>query len=62
MEIRYYKEQQHNFMVIKQTESESQAAYHSKMLKSRKMDHLLKVNERIVNGDKYNYYDITSKL
>ena len=62
MEIRYYKEQQRNFMVIKQTESESQAAYHSKMLKSRRMDHLLKVNERIVNGDKYNYYDITSKL
>ncbi len=49
-------------MVIRQTESESRTAYHSKMLRSRNMDHLLRVNERIVNGDKYNYYDITSKL
>lgn len=62
MEVKYYKEQQKNYMVIRQTDEDASASYHRKMLKVRNMEYLLKVNIRMINGETYNYYDITSKL
>lgn len=62
MEVKYYKEQQHNYMVIRQTEADSDIGYHRSMLKSRNMDHLLRAGVRVVDGQKFNYYDISSRL
>ena len=62
MEVRYYKEQHRNYMVIRQTESDKEVGYHSGMLRSHNMDHLLHAGVRVVDGQKFNYYDITSRL
>lgn len=61
MDIRYYKEQQRSYMTIRQTEDEEQVRFQRKMLKSRKMGGILTPGSRIADGEKYNYYDITSR-
>ena len=62
MDIRYYKEQHHNYMVICQTEDESAVGYQQKMLAGHRMEYLLPAKSRSVDGCEYNYYDITSRL
>ena len=62
MDIRYYKEQHHNYMVIRRTEDESVVGYQQKMLAGHRMEYLIPSRVRAVDGCEYNYYDITSKL
>ncbi|MBO4899016.1 MAG: FHA domain-containing protein [Lachnospiraceae bacterium] len=62
MDIRYYKEQHHNYMVIRRTEDESVVGYQQKMLSGHRMEYIIPSRLRSVDGNEYNYYDITSKL
>ena len=62
MDIRYYKEQHHNYMVIRKTEPDSRISYQQKMISSKRMENLLFANSRSLDGEEYNYYDITSLL
>ena len=41
MDIRYYKEQHHNYMVIRRTEDESVVGYQQKMLAGHRMEYLI---------------------
>lgn len=62
MDITYYKEQHHNYMVICKTEDDEAVGYQQKMLASQRMEYLLPSKVRSIDGNEYNYYDITSKL
>lgn len=62
MNVTYYKEQHHNYMVIHKTEDDAAVGYQQKMLADRRMDYLLPAKIRSVDGQEFNYYDITSKL
>ncbi|MBR6389920.1 MAG: FHA domain-containing protein [Lachnospiraceae bacterium] len=62
MDITYYKEQHHNYMVICKTEDDNAVGYQQKMLESQRMEYLLPSKARSIDGNEYNYYDITSKL
>ena len=62
MDITYYKEQHHNYMVICKTEDDRNVGYQQKMLSSQRLEYLLPSKIRSVDGQEYNYYDITSKL
>jgi len=62
MDIKYYREQQHNYMVMPGMRDQFGVAYQKKMLTANRLMHILEISERIIDGDIYDYYDITSKI
>lgn len=62
MEVNYYKENHHNYLIVRNTEENPKVDYHKKMLSIRCPSNILTFSSRIVDGESYNYYDITSKL
>ena len=62
MDVKYYKEQHHNYMVVHKTEDDSVVGYQQGMLIKRKMEYLLDTSLRSIDGENYNYYDISSKI
>ena len=62
MEAKYYKDYDHNYMILESPDIEKRGTYQNRMLASNKIDGLLKCSIRDVNGAVYFYYDISSKV
>lgn len=61
MEIKYYKEFQHNYMVIRCNGSKENG-YQQKILTRQKMKYIFPCDIRYMNGESFYYYEITSKV
>lgn len=62
MEAKYYKDYNHNYMILESKDISERQTYQHRMLASNKIDGLLKCSIRDVNGAVYFYYDISSKV
>ncbi len=60
MEVKYYKDFRHNFLVIRNTD-EPENCYQFRMITNNKIQGLLPCRERHINGELFLYYEITSK-
>ena len=61
-EAKYYKDYNHNYIILESKDSDKRKTYQHKMLASNKIESLLKCSVRDVNGAVYFYYDISSKV
>ena len=62
LEAKYYKDYNHNYMILESEDINVRGTYQHRMLASNKIDGLLKCSIREVNGAVYFYYDISSKV
>ena len=60
-QVKYYKDYQHNYLIIKCEEENKASGYQRKMITTNVIKGLLPCQERHVNGDTLLYYEITSK-
>lgn len=61
-EAKYYKDYNHNYMILEIKNDEERDSYQRRMLVSNKIDGILGCSLRNVNGAVYFYYDISSKV
>lgn len=61
LEVKYYKDYRHNYLIIKDSGRMSENVYQRKMVTENKIKGLLVSQERYINGDILLYYEITSK-
>lgn len=61
LEIKYYRDYGHNYVILQCGRQETTGSYQYKMLASGKVDELLKCSLRHINGTTYYYYDISSR-
>lgn len=61
MKTKYYKENQHNFLVI-EGEGLQEQTYEKRMLLRQKIKYIFPCTIRIINGKENYYYEITSKV
>lgn len=62
MEAKYFKDYNHNYLILKCKKSEEGEQYQYHMLASNKIEKILKCSVRNINGEAYFYYDISSKV
>ena len=64
MEIkaRYYRDYQHNYLILKCEQEEQEMSYRYRMLSLNQVEGLLKYSFRNINGDTCLYYDISSRV
>ncbi len=62
VEAKYYKDYDHNYMILKSEDTSERGSYKYRMLTSNKIDGLIKCSVRDINGEVYFYYDISSKV
>lgn len=62
MDVKYYKERQHNYMVVRSEWRDGERTYHCRMIDIRRMEYILPMQTRTIDGDEYNYYDISAKI
>lgn len=60
-EIRYYKDLEHNYLVIKGMADREKETYHNKMITGNYMKNMLPCSIRMMNGEPYFYYEISSR-
>ena len=60
MEVKYYKDLRHNFLIIRNMD-EPVNGYQFRMITNNKIGGLLPCKERHINGELFLYYEITSK-
>lgn len=61
-EAKYYKDYNHNYMILESKNYEGGDSYQRRMLVSNKIEGILGCSLRDVNGAVYFYYDISSKV
>ena len=61
LDVKYYKDYRHNYLIIKDNGSLSQSVYQQRMITENKIKGLLPTSEKHVNGELFLYYEITSK-
>lgn len=61
LDVKYYKDYRHNYLIIKDNNSMSENVYQRKMVTENRIKGLLVSQERYINGDILLYYEITSK-
>lgn len=61
-EAKYYKDYNHNYMILESEDTGEQETYQRRLLASNKIEGLLRCSVRDVNGTVYFYYDISSKV
>lgn len=61
-EAKYFKDYQHNYLILKCGGTGAGEGYQSRMLMSGKMERMLKCSVRNINGEAFFYYDISSKV
>lgn len=61
LDVKYYKDYRHNYLIIKDNGSLSQNVYQQRMITENKIKGLLPTSEKHVNGELFLYYEITSK-
>lgn len=62
IEAKYFKDYNHNYMILKCEDTGKGENYRRSMLSHNKIEGLLKCSVRNVNGAAYFYYDISSKV
>lgn len=62
IEAKYFKDYNHNYLILKCGNTEDGEHYRYHMLASNKIERILKCSVRNVNGEVYFYYDISSKV
>lgn len=62
MDIGYTKENRKSYMVIHQEADETKTAFQRKMLEAVPLKSVLPMKSRIIDGETYNYYDISSRI
>lgn len=62
LEVKYFKDYKHNYMILKCGGADSGEGYRYSMLACNKIDGIIKCSVRNVNGETYLYYDISSKV
>lgn len=62
IEAKYFKDYNHNYLILKCENTEEGERYQYHMLASNKMERVLKCSVRNINGEAYFYYDISSKV
>ncbi len=60
-QVKYYKDYQHNYLIIKCEEENRTGGYQRKMITTNIIKGLLSCQERHINGEALLYYEITSK-
>lgn len=60
MDIEYYREINHNYLILSMSDEERPDAFQSRMLTEQKWRHLALCTERVINGRKMYYYVINS--
>lgn len=61
LDVKYYKDYRHNYLIIKDNGSLSENVYQQRMITENKIKGLLPTSEKHVNGELFLYYEITSK-
>lgn len=61
LEIKYYKDYRHNYLILKDNGCLSENVYQRKMITENKMKGMLCCQERFINGEILLYYEITSR-
>ena len=61
LDVKYYKDYRHNYLIIKDNGSLAQNVYQQRMITENKIKGLLPTSEKHVNGELFLYYEITSK-
>lgn len=61
LDVKYYKDYRHNYLIIKDNGNLSENVYQRKMVTENKIQGLLVSQERYVNGEVLLYYEITSR-
>ena len=61
LEIKYYKDYRHNYLILKDNGCLSENIYQRKMITENKMKGMLCCQERFINGEILLYYEITSR-
>ena len=61
LEIKYYRDYGHNYMVLQCMQQEMVRSYQYKILTSGKIGEILRCSVRYINGSTYYYYDISSR-
>lgn len=61
LDVKYYKDYRHNYLIIKDNGSLSKNVYQQRMITENKIKGLLPTSEKHVNGELFLYYEITSK-
>lgn len=62
IEAKYFKDYNHNYLILKCENTGEGERYQYHMLASNKMERVLKCSVRNINGEAYFYYDISSKV
>lgn len=61
LNVKYYKDYRHNYLILKCSEEKEADTYQRRMLTANPIKGLLKCQERHVNGEILLYYEITSR-
>jgi len=61
LDVKYYKDYRHNYLILKDNGSLSENVYQRKMVTENKIKGLLGSQERYINGEILLYYEITSR-
>lgn len=61
LEVKYFKDYKHNYMILQCGQAASSRSYQYKILTSDKIKEILRCSVRHINGTTYYYYDITSR-
>lgn len=61
LDVKYYKDYRHNYLIIKDNGGFADHLYQRKMITENQIKGLLPCRERHINGDMLLYYEITSK-
>ncbi len=61
LEVKYYKDYRHNYLILKDNGCLSENVYQRKMVTENKIKGLLSSQERFINGEILLYYEITSR-
>ncbi len=61
LDVKYYKDLNHNYLIIKEKMREEEQSYQHKMITANRMKHLLDCKIRYVDEECHFYYEISSK-
>ena len=61
LQVKYYKDLSHNYMILKSDSYNEEKKYQHKMISENKIQHLLPCSIRNINDEIYFYYEISSK-
>lgn len=61
LDVEYYKDYRHNYLILKRSDEQKENEYQRKMITANSIKGLLKCQERHINGELFMYYEITSR-